>query len=76
MKAELEKAKEATRGEILEQKFYDLRAKENEVCLTDKLARVCRDYCLEVWTEALNLTGVPAILEWRRAENVYCPQDL
>jgi len=40
------------------------------------LEGVYRDYCLEVWTEALKLTRVPATLEWRRAENVYYPQDL
>ena len=50
--------------------------KETEVCLTDELAGVCRDYCLKVWIEALNLTEVPAALEWRRAENVYYPPDL
>ena len=48
--------------------------KETEVCLTDELAGVCRDYCLKVWTEALNLTEVPTALEWRRAENVYYHQ--
>lgn len=38
-----------------EQKFYDLRVQEIEARLTKELARVCRNYCLEVWTEALNL---------------------
>lgn len=59
-----------------EKKFYDLRAKETEVRLVDELAGVYRDYCLEVWTKALNLTGVPTTSKWRRAENVYYPLDL
>ena len=44
---------------------------ETKAHLTDELARVCRDYCLKVWTKALNLARVPATLEWRKAENVY-----
>ena len=44
--------------------------------MTDELVEVYRDYFLEVWTEALNLAKVPVALEWRRAENVYYPQDL
>ena len=55
------------------QKFYDLGVQETEARLIDELVEVCRDYCLEVWTEALNLARVPVALEWRRAENVYYP---
>ena len=29
-----------------------------------------------MWTEALNLVGVPAASEWRRTENVYYLPDL
>ena len=29
-----------------------------------------------MWTEALNLVGVTATSEWRRAENIYYPPDL
>ena len=46
---------------------------ETEARLTKEMVGFCRDYCQEVWTEALNLVGVPAALEWRRAENVYYP---
>lgn len=81
LKAELEKAKEATRAaqvatDAAKQKFYNLEVQEAEACLTNELTEVCRDYFLEVWTEALNLAGVPATSEWKRAENVYYPQDL
>jgi len=40
------------------------------------LAGVCRDYCLEVWTEALNQAGAFTTSKWRKAENVYYPKDL
>lgn len=78
LKAELEKAKEVARAaqdaaNALKQKFYDLGVQETETRLTDELVGVCRDYCLEVWTEALNLAGVPATSVWRRAKNVYYP---
>ena len=49
---------------------------EIEAHLTDELVGVCRDYCLEVWIEALNLAGAPATSEWRKVENVYYPGDL
>lgn len=32
---------------------------------------VCRDYCLQVWTEALNLARVDASLELRKTENIF-----
>lgn len=50
--------------------------RETEVRLTDELARVCKDYCLEVWIEALNQAGAPATAKWRKAENVYYLEDL
>ena len=78
LKAELEKAKEAARvaANASKKKLYDLRVQETEARLTKELAEVCRDYYQEVWTEALNLAGVPTALEWRRAENVYYPPEL
>ena len=81
LKAELEKANEAAWAakavaHASEQKFYDLGVQQTEAYLTEELAEVCRDYCQEVWTKALNLVGVPAALEQKRAENIYYPQDL
>ena len=49
---------------------------EIEVCLADELAKVYRDYCKEVWMEALNLAEVPASSEWRQVGNVYYPPDI
>ena len=63
-KAELSKAKEASQAaqaatDTIWQKFYELEVQETEAWLTDELARVCRDYCLKVWTEALTVVGAP-----------------
>ena len=55
---------------------YELGVQETEVCLADKLVEVCREYCKEVWMEALNLAGVPATSKWRQAGNVYYPPDI
>ena len=81
LKAKLKKAKEAAQVaqaavDAVGQKFYDLRVRETEVRLTDELAGVCKDYCLEVWIEALNQAGAPATSKWRKAENVYYLEDL
>ena len=55
LKAELETAKEAAQvtqatADTTGHKFYDLGVQETEARLTNELAGVCRDYCLEVWT--------------------------
>ena len=81
LKAELSKAKEATQvaqaaANVAGQKFYDLRVLETEARLTDELVGVCRDYCLKVWTEALNVVGVSVDLEWRKIEKIYYPEKL
>ena len=44
--------------------------------LINELARVYKDYCLEVWTEALNMARALADLESRKIENIYYPEDL
>lgn len=47
-----------------------------EVCPAKELAEVFRDYCQEVWIEALNLVRVPATLEWRKFKNIYYPPNI
>lgn len=81
LKVELEKAKKAARiakeaAEAKEQKSYNLKVQETEVFLAEELAKVCRKYFQEVWTEALNLASVPAASEWQRVENIYYPPDI
>ena len=50
-------------AEAVEQASYNLRVQETEVRLADELVEVCRDYCQEVWVEALNLARVPVTSE-------------
>ena len=81
LKTELKKAKEAAwtakeAAEASEQKSYNLGVQEIEARLAEELAEVCKEYCQEVWTEALNLAGVPAASEWRRANNIYYLPDI
>ena len=56
-----------------EQDGFDVRVAETEEALKAEVSRVCKTYCLQVWNEALNLTGVEASSALRRAENVYYP---
>lgn len=77
----LEKANEAGRAakeaaEVAEQAFYNLGVQETEVRLVQELTEICRDYCYEVWTKALNLVEVTAALEWTKVENIYYPPDI
>ena len=58
------------------QAAYDFGAQETEVRLVEELAEVCRDYCKEVWIEALNLAGVPATSKQRQVGNVYYPPNI
>lgn len=37
---------------------------------------VCRGYCLQVWTEALNIAGVDTSSELRKTENIFYPPAL
>jgi len=59
LKTELSKAKEATQAatDTARQKFYDPIVQETEARLTEELAGVCREYCLKVWSKALNVVG-------------------
>ena len=62
-------AKEAIEAE--KQASYALGMEETKARLIEELAKVCRDYCMVTWAEALNLATVPADLEWRQPRNVY-----
>lgn len=75
LRVELKKAQEAAKV-AKERESFELGVQETEIRLMEELAEVCRDYWWEVWTKALNLAGVPTTLEWRKAENVYFPQDI
>ena len=44
-----------------------------EEALRAKVSRVCRNYCLQVWNEALNQTEVESSSVLRKIESVYYP---
>jgi len=58
-KAKLQKAKDAAQvarevSEAAEATSYECGVQKTKIRLMDELAEVCRDYCKEVWAEALN----------------------
>ena len=55
---------------------YDVRVKETEDALRAQVTKVYQGYCLQVWTEALNLAGVDASSELRKIENIFYPPAL
>ena len=68
LKTELQKAKEVARttkevAEASKLSSYNRGVKETQVRLAEEMAEVCRDYCKEVWAEALNQARVPATSE-------------
>ena len=46
---------------------------EIEDALRVEVSGVCRNYCSQVWNEALNQAGVEASFILRKAESVYNP---
>ena len=49
---------------------------ETEIWLAKELAKVCRDYCKEVWPKVLNWAGVPITSEWRNVKNIFYLEDI
>ena len=81
LRAELQKAKEAAQlaNEAVEaekQASYTLSVEETQATLTKELAKVCRDYCMATWAEALNLARVPVDSKWRQPGNVYYHSEI
>ena len=73
-KAAAQKVEEATEASRLAS--YEQGVQETEARLVDDLVEVCRDYCKEVWLEALNLTRVLIDSERREAKNIFYPPDI
>lgn len=67
-KKELEKEEAIAQ---VEQFCYDTGVKETEDNLRAQVTGVCRSYCLQVWTEGLNLAEVGAFLDLRKTGNVF-----
>ena len=81
LKAELQKVKDAARvareaTEVVETTSYERGVLDTEIRLVEEVTGVCRDYCIEVWAEALNRAGVPATLKLRSTKNIFFPEDI
>ena len=70
----LEKAEKAK--EQAKQEGYEVGVAETEEAPKAEVVEVCRFYCLQVWNEVLNQTGVKASYAIKRVENVYYPPSL
>ena len=66
--------KEASKA--VEKASYECGVLDTETRLAEEVARVCRDYYIEVWTKALNQAGVPINSELRSARNIFFPKDI
>ena len=67
-------AREAS--EAVKMASYERGMLETETRLAEEVARVCRDYCAETWTKALNWAGVPTDSELRNVESIFFPEDI
>ena len=62
-------AREAAK--VAEEVAYERGVEETEIRLAEEVARVCKDYCTETWTEALNNVEVPTDSKLRKAESIF-----
>lgn len=62
--------------EVAEKASYERGVLDIETQLVEEVVGVCRDYCTEVWAEALNQAGVPAGSELRSARNIFIPEAI
>ena len=81
LKAELQKVKDAAQVareaiEAVETASYEHGVLDIETRLAEELAGVCRDYCAEVWAEALNRAGVPTTSKLRSVENIFFLENI
>ena len=67
-------AKEAAKA--AEAAAYKRGVLETEARLTAEVTVVCKDYCVETYFQALDLAGIPADSNLRRADQVYYPEDI
>ena len=74
MKKKLEETEKAR--DKAEQEGYDIGVAETEKTIRVEVSGVCRNYCLQVWNEALNQAKVEASSALRRAESVYYPSAI
>ena len=63
----------ATAAETL---AYERGVQETETRLTAEVTVVCREYCAETYSQALDRAGIPADSNLRKTNQVYYPKDL
>ena len=73
-----EKAREAVEKarEEVKQKRNDIGVIETEEAFRLEVSGVCRNYCLQIWNEALNQAGVKASSVLRKVKSVYYPSAI
>ncbi|XP_023900369.1 uncharacterized protein LOC112012224 [Quercus suber] len=59
-----------------EQHGYDVGVTETEENLRAEVLAVCRTYCAQTWTEALNQVRVEASSDLRKPEKIYYPPTI
>ena len=74
LKKKLEEAEKAR--DKVEQDGYDIGVIKIREALRAKVSGVCRNYCLQVWNEALNQAEVEASSILKRAKSVYYPSTI
>ena len=81
LKAQLQQANKAAQvareaAEATVKASYERGVLDIENRLTEEVAVVCRDYCIESWGEVMDRAGVHADSELRRAENIFFLEDI
>ena len=81
LKAELQKAKEATRVareavKAMVNASYERGVLDMETCLAKEVAIIYRDYVTKLWGVAMDRAEVPADSKLRRAESIFFLADI
>ena len=81
LKSKLQKAEEALKvaqeaTTAVETSAYEHGVLETEARLTVEVTAVCREYCAETYTQALDRAGIPTDFDLRRVDQVYYLKDL
>ena len=81
LKSKLQKAEEALKvtqeaAISAETSTYERGVLETEARLTVEVTAVCKEYCTEMYNQALDRAGIPVDFDLRRVDQVYYPKDL
>ena len=81
LQAKLKRAEEALKvaqeaAITAETLAYERGVQETETRLTAEVTAVCKEYCAEMYSQALDRAGIPADSNLRRTDQVYYLEDL